>query len=371
MKDFLKKINIIYHEIPIKVLAKVCSKKPDKLLGIVGQNMLAMCKIAEKYTDYFITYRYRPRYTESLPILERKHNRAPKIAIVLQGPIMEKDDFTCESVKFYKKHYPNAHIIVSTWVDENKDLIDRVSNAGAIVVQTEKPHFFGHGNINLQLVNSKTGIFRAKELGSEYVCKTRTDQRIMHADVFEYLINLLNLFPCDNSDFLSKQKSRIICFGMEYGDLFYPFFLSDFFYFGATEDICSLFDSELDYRENVGICDNVSRRLCAQENRVSEIQIIRQYISRMGGNNVCTIRAYWDFVKNHLICINKDDIGLFWNKYDTKYSEHARNGHFHEQDSEQNLKCYNWDFINWLNLYSGTLEYQQRYEERADIIVRR
>ena len=368
MNKMFKWMNSFYHAIPLAFLNKVFAFKPDRRIEVLEQNMIQMCKISEKYSDYFFSYRVRPTKTERI-LVALDDNTSEQSAIVMQGPIMLEREFTFETIKLYKKLYPKACIIVSTWYDESQYVIEKIKDLGVTVVLSQKPVFAGHGNINYQLDNTKAGVLKAKEMGAKYICKTRTDQRIYHPNFMEYMINLIKAFPNDNSDFKQTQEARIICLGMEYGNMFYPFFMSDFMYFGTTKDICQLFETTHDLRTDVPKCDGETRRTCASENRVAEIQILRQYIDRMGGNTECTIKSYWNFVKNHLICINKDEIGLYWPKYFVRYTEHVRNGHYHIKEQDGEFKCYNWDFINWFNLYSGTLIYREEYEKYADFIM--
>ena len=43
-----------------------------------------------------------------------------KIAIIIQGPIIDKSNFTIETINFYLYNYPFTPIIVSTWEGAKK-----------------------------------------------------------------------------------------------------------------------------------------------------------------------------------------------------------------------------------------------------------
>ena len=45
-------------------------------------------------------------------------------AIIIQGPVITKNKFTLETVKLYLKLHPNAYIILSTWDDTSKEVIE-------------------------------------------------------------------------------------------------------------------------------------------------------------------------------------------------------------------------------------------------------
>ena len=39
-------------------------------------------------------------------------------------------------------------------------------------------------------------------------------------------------------------------------------------------------------------------------------------------------------------------------------------------NDDEKIKTVNFDFVNWLNLYSDTLKYKEEYEELADIVFK-
>ena len=335
-----------------------------------NREMKAACVAAESNTDCYVTYRLRSKAMTDIPILPHLScDLDNKIAIVMQGPLMVENDFTLETAKFYKRCYPQALIIVSTWKDSDSETIEKIKQQNVVVVLSDLPDNCGNLNINYQTVNTLAGVKKAKEMGAEFVCKTRTDQRIYHTDAMRYLANLVRTFPVNNEDFVEKQKGRIVTMCMPYGDLFYPYCLADFLYFGYTEDIEELFSLPLDKRQKGGYGNGKTRRKVAEEMIAPEIQFLREYIRRMGGNNECTVKSYWQFTKNHLVTINKDEIGLFWPKYEGRYSENTQNGSYYLNEEENAFRCYNFDFIRWLNLYQGTLKYDQKYEEYAEFIL--
>lgn len=65
------------------------------------------------------------------------------------------------------------HKLISTWKDEDPNLLNILDKSGFIVVLSEKPaHMTSY---NAQAVTSVAGISRAAELGFTHVCRTRTD----------------------------------------------------------------------------------------------------------------------------------------------------------------------------------------------------
>ncbi len=346
-------------------LVKLTGKVPQ---NFVNREMSAACIAAEKYTDNFVSYRLRPKSCDGIPRLEVCSGLAD-VAIVLQGPLLLENDFTLETVRLYRRGFPDATVIVSSWTDADPDTVSRLEKEGAIVVLSKLPENCGHLNINYQAVNTLAGIRKGIEIGAKYICKTRTDQRLYHPDAFGHLLNLLNCYPVCNDDFKEEQRGRIVSVCMPYGDMFYPYAVSDFLYFGFAEDIERLFSFPLDTREKGKGGLGMSRREIAEKLIAPEVQIIRSFIEAMGGNSECTVSAWWRFMKNHMIMLNKDEIGLYWPKYSERYAEHSINGHYYLIEKENAFHCYNFDFIHWLMLYTGMLVYKPEYEGLADYIL--
>ena len=67
--------------------------------------------------------------------------------------------------------------------------------------------------------------------------------------------------------------------------------------------------------------------------------------------------------------INRNEIGLFWPKYENRYSENRHFGYFYQKEKKDAWNCYNFDFVHWLSLYNGIIKYDSKYEKYADYIL--
>lgn len=366
MKNQILKLMDFHAEIPYKVLNFLNKKAPN----FINRELQAICKAAERHSENYATYRLRPKKMSNVPVLNLANtNEFEQIAIVMQGPLMVKDDFTLETAKYYKKCYQKAIVIVSTWDDADARTLRLLRENGIIVVLSKLPDNCGHLNINYQVTNTLAGVIKAQKYGAKFICKTRTDQRLYHPNAIEYLFNLVKIFPVNNEDFIKKQCGRIVALCMPYGDMFYPYCLADFLYFGYADDIESLFSIATDNRPNGTVGKGMTRREIAENMGAPEIQLLRNYIVSMGGNNECTVRAYWQFVKNHMITIHRDEIGLFWPKYEGRYAENIQNGSYYPAEEDGAFHCYNFDFARWLSLYYGILSYRKEYEKYAEYVM--
>ena len=350
-----------------KNIVKILLHLIDKLIGLFRNDhreilLSTACSVLESNND-IIVYRFIPKMFNNSPLIINLNKRS-QFAIVIQGPICVNDDITYNTIMFYKRVYTNAKIILSTWDDEPEGELKKISVEGVEIVKTKRPEENGLLNVNYQLVNSLEGIKRAKALGYTYVVKTRTDQRVCKTYAFDFILNAIQSFPSDGS-----QMNRIALLSTISGNMFTPYFMSDFLYFGYVDDMLALFSAPLDTRKIYNIPSNLTRRQAAEHLYAPEIYILTHYLAdKIGYNCESTVKAYWDTLKKYFICLSMKDVGLLWTKYDFchelnfYYSEY-----FGTMDSEESMSTLNFDFMNWFNLYSGITTYQEEFEKYADI----
>lgn len=346
-----KMLNIYLY--PLKILAHFGIR--DTVLDNVCQNLDGK--------DMYVYYRIFPKYTSDIPV-KSIYNSAEQLAILLQGPICYIDNMTFESVKFYKNTYKNSKIIVSTWDDEKENALKKLEKMGAIVVKSPKPSKSGVLNVNYQVVNTLAGIKKAKELGVQYIAKTRTDQRICKPFVLNSIWTMTEAFPPEND----KQRRRITALPGHYGNMFLPYFMSDFFYFGHIDDIEKLFSVKPDERDAFKMPDNATKRDYAEKMYPPEVYLLRNYaVSYLGSSGECTVKEHWNILKNYFICLDKSMVDIFTPKYDYCRSENIGHGLYFKQDNEEHNETMGFGYANWLNLYSGKLNYSAEYEKKADV----
>ena len=62
-------------------------------------------------------------------------NDGSKVAIVVQGPVIIKNDFTFETLKLYVNIFPNEIIVLSTWdCNKNVEVFAKIRNLGVHIV---------------------------------------------------------------------------------------------------------------------------------------------------------------------------------------------------------------------------------------------
>lgn len=288
----------------------------------------------EEVTGYYCHNAVLPRVAEKYD--ELVCDDYDELGIVIQGPLKREDEFTLETVRLYKKWYPNVTVIVSTWKNEDADVIRQMEECGAIVIQGDLPSNSGILNINYQLTSSINGIRKAKELNLEYVLKTRSDQRLTMNNFVEILMHFLELYP---TDFPEYQKGRIIT------PYFVPHiigFLSDFMEFGYTCDMEKYFGAELQsltYKQVIDssnathILDNSFGKCTAQKmfgnaeifdndktfnDLNSECIFPEVYLGKSYMVNVLhlepSLTNYMKYLSGGIVCADMKMLGLYWRK---------------------------------------------------------
>lgn len=166
-------------------------------------------------------------------------------AIVVQGPVRKRNNFTLETLLLYKRFFPNAMIILSTHEGGDDYYIKRAKEAGVEVIISRRPkelilnRLGRHKNINLQMISSMAGIRLAMEAKKKYTLKIRTDERIYNHNSLIFLSNLLKRFPITVPN--CRQKGRLIAINNTMRKLYY---FPDPLAFGYTEDVALYYGAD-------------------------------------------------------------------------------------------------------------------------------
>ncbi|WP_439625405.1 WavE lipopolysaccharide synthesis family protein [Gemmata sp.] len=259
-----------------------------------------------------------------------------RVAVVVQGPPVVEDDFTLESVRVYRKHFPGQPVIVSTWDGTPAPVVESLRATGAEVVLSTPPADPGPLNVNFQLVSTRAGIERARQLGAKFVLKTRADQRVYAPSVAEFLVNVLKAFPVTTG---YRQRARIVSCGRS-SYKFGLYQISDQLLFGDAGDMELYFSAPLrpselppDYRDVIGpICRHKS----------PEAYLASRFLEAIGRPVAWTLADSWDSLAGHFCVVDPASLDLYWPKY-APHAEYAT--HYGGILSSQPL-----DFREWLAL---------------------
>lgn len=319
----------------------------------------------ERYSENFCNFKLHPKKADYfIPSNIKTVTKPGEFAIVLQGIIETRENFTIETVKLYKKIFPGAIIIISTWDYTAKNLLDEFKILGCEIVLNKDFKPCGTGNVNYQICTSLAGIKRAKELGALYTLKNRSDLRIYKEFAFEYLKSLLTIFPVEK-DNPFQLKGRIISPAGNPGQMFMPLWLQDFYYFGYTEDLINFFDIPYDslqvnfppkyLKEKYGKFDG--EMMCTLP--VPEIYITKTFIEKYMQPEMKVLN-HWDLIKKYFIMVDHETLNSYW----PKYKLYNLSSFYCEYDGKHNFTdpYKHINSVDFLNLYNNQYEYEDWME---------
>lgn len=331
--------------------------------GVLLQNVV--CTYIRENTSNFCTYKMRPKYADCVEVsnIKSKTNYS-QFAIVLQGLIETNYDFTYQSVLYYQKLYPGVHIIISTWEYIDKRVINRFKAVGCEIVLSKEIQVCGTGNVNYQICTSLAGIKRAKELGALYVLKNRSDLRLFRFGALNFMKSLISNYPIESNNKYGL-RGRIVTQGGNPGQMFIPYWLQDFIYFGFTDDLLNLFDikySELMIHSTPNYLRekyNVVTGDTLREEQTPEIYIVKTFLEKYE-KVPYSVSHFWQLVKDVFMFVDPDTIGSFWGKYDIYnmgWFQCEYDGKKTFSDAKKHI-----GFVDFVNIYSGEYKYESWME---------
>jgi len=296
----------------------------------------------------FITYHRRPQRAANVSIPVDRIKSTERLAVVVQGPVVRDHDFTLETLLLYSRTFPGATIIFSTWNDISPSVCSQIEGMGINVLKNDRPDYSGFLNINMQIVSSMNGVNRARDMGAEYVLKTRSDQRIYAANVGDFLHGVTEAFPLRLEGYI--QKKRIVGVSLDsfkhrmYG-------LSDMLVYGHVDDMVLFWNTPLDSRRITAEQDREAgsslRRFA--HHRVSEVYLTTNYLQAIGRKLEWNLRDSWACFADHFCVIDKEQLDLLWPKYD-------RLEHMWLKYGEGDVALQEMNFREWLLIYSRLAE---------------
>ena len=336
--------------------------------------MLPFCEAAEVMSDCYVTCKFRPKSADM--ILEhpnQNETRLKQIAIVIQGPIIKKNDYTLETVKLYQKIYPGVLVVVSTWDDIESEYIVKFKKLNNChVILNQKPKMSGNLNINYQIASTMAGLQYAQEVGKKYVFKIRSDMRLYKVGILDELYTLVQKYPCFEENSLG-QKYRLVVFNAYVAR---PYNFSDFYMFGYVDDMLNYWNLPLQECSsdsgyviaNQMEIEKWTYRDVFESNLAPEIEITRNYIERVNGKSECKIDCYWEFVKSSFITLPHTYLDTLWYKYDYNREEnYIQKTYVRSIYGANGESMLTFSFDMWLDLFEGKFSLDsQKFEGYID-----
>lgn len=341
------------------------------MTGSLLQNLV--CNYIQENTCNFCTYKLRPKNADAVVSSDiESRTDYGEFAIVLQGLIETSNDFTYQSVLYYQKLYPGVHIIISTWDYTDKQLIERFKTIGCEIVLSKDIPVCGMGNVNYQICTSLAGIRCAKEIGATYVLKNRCDLRLYKDGALNFMKGLLANYPV-KTDNKYGLKGRIITQGGNPGQMFIPYWLQDFMYFGYTDDLLNLFEIKFSGQAIHSAPKYLRAKYdfvtgdTLREEQTPEIYITKSFLEKYE-DLPYSVSHFWQLVREIFLFVDPDTIGSFWGKYNIfnmGWLQCEYDGKECFSDANRHI-----GFVDFVNIYNGEYKYEPWMETKSkDYIV--
>ncbi len=296
--------------------------------------------ILDRTKDNYLTYHLRPKIAANFH-LESTCKIDEKFAVIIQGPVQEKFNFLKNTLEIYSKIFKNSFFIVSTWENENVDLINTLKKDNTFILFNKEPSK-SQSNVNHQIISTNAALNLAKEKGAKYSIKTRSDIRLNKNNIETFLLSLLKTFPVKKNSLI---RSRIIVPSL-ITFKFRIYSLSDIVMIGETEDLIQYFSLET-YSEGLKKFDLNEENLLKNETPVvAEIFLCSRFINQIDNQMNWELKSWWEALKNYFCIIDNSSLDLFWYKYDWEY-EYRYLRTYSDKFSRA------IDFQDWLSLYHG------------------
>lgn len=265
----------------------------------------------ELLSGNFLIFKLRRIKSDKVFILDHPFINSNKdVAIVMQGPVIKRANFTYETLKLYRRIYPDIKIILSTWKNSDEKILEDISGLNIDILRNEVPAFPGDSNINFQIKSTSAGLMNLDGNNIKYALKTRTDQRIYStSDYLKYMVNMLEAFPI-KSEYLQK---RLVVSTM---NMFRKrkYTVSDMFMFGTLIDM--IFFWNVPFQDEVMFEDRNKEFF---ENKLGEAHFIHHFFRNTGFSPEKTMEDSDMFLNKNFYVIDKNLIDIFWYKYNHNY----------------------------------------------------
>ena len=250
----------------------------------------------------YLTWHRRPMRLEGWKELPAVDSLADyrDVAIVMQGPLDTRNNFTLETLRLYKHFFPGVKLFLSTWTDSSNRTLDRISTLGVQIVLSEPMENPPLGNLSRQIETTLKGIRAAEASDAKFVLKVRTDQRLYSNLAIDYLRSVIKIFPARCHP--GSVKGRII-FSSSNSFIDRVQGATDFMQFGHLEDVQKFWASSL------------KRKL--PSHLTPETIITASYLLELGWQrkDLLTTESWVRAMKEVFGFVDGSSLDFFWHKY--------------------------------------------------------
>lgn len=261
---------------------------------------------------HYETVRLRPKSPDASEGFKWTSSHADT-AIVLQGPLERRDNFTLSTIRLYKCLWPEAQVILSTWEGTPTRDLSAAESLGAQIVLSSDPANPGPFNTNRQIVTSNNGLRRARDQGATWALKTRTDQRVHHGAAIDFMKSLARL---PSKRLPPSASARVVVPSLNTFK-FRLYGITDQLQFGLISDLLNFWPADLDERppDFSHRAPETPREYAAL--RICEVLFTSKYLERTGWELNWTLLDSWESYASAFAIVDSSALDLLWPKYST------------------------------------------------------
>lgn len=293
-------------------------------------------------SSMFETFHRRPKAGALEPSFEQPFDTS-ETAIVIQGPIELRSNFTLETIRHYRQAFPSSPLFVSTWDSEPVDVLQVLRDPNVHIVLSADISDPGPSNVNRQITTTMAGIKAAGAVSARWVWKTRTDQRAYSPFAVPLLQEVIRAFPPSES--CPPVEGRLLVPSHNtFRNRLYG--ASDQMQYGCVADLERYWSGEIQATET-GTERPPSSGVTARDQTPGspETLLNSRYLSRSGWNLRNTIQDSVRALASVYCVVDASSIDLFWPKYTRKeYRWRTYGGHSTFEEVS---------FAEWVALYGA------------------
>ncbi|EHL4955440.1 wavE lipopolysaccharide synthesis family protein, partial [Escherichia coli] len=253
--------------------------------------------------------------------------KSENITFVVQGPVRNETKDTLESIRL---NFKEAKIILSTWEGSNVkglsfDDIVFSNDPGPLNIK-RGTKIVAQENTNRQIISTYQGLIKVR---TPYAVKLRTDTPLRNDNIIKNYIKAQAYGRDYNFSYLEE---RILVSSINTIDpksyIQFPYHISDWIYFGKTNDLLKIWDGELiddnDYFTEQDIKEEISCKRGFEFGRYTAEQLV--LYSFLKKNKISEYKHYCDtnndrvekvlkVILSNFYCVSPKQMGLCFDKY--------------------------------------------------------
>ena len=303
-------------------------------------------QLSDLDSNYFYTIDYKKKF-----FVDKDKKKKFNNSIILQGPIIRKNNFTFNTINLYLENC-DSNIILSTWENQlSKIEVKFLKKKGIDIIISDIPKYKGPRNLNLQLKSTSEALKLSLKNGSKFSVKTRTDCRIYLEKFDKTLLNFFNLHKSNKDSFRIMstsftQEKRL-------------FSLSDIVMFGKTEELLKYFPKCFSIKDfnKFGIflksIKNKEKNLLKETYTVIPENFLcyNYLISNVDSKIEYTLKSHYNCLKKYFIIIDNSFLDIYWYKYNFQFER--RDKIFPLELGKNKKNSVTLSFSKWLRNYSN------------------